>query len=310
MSFLEKFKKLLESQPTYALRSVTNKNCDYVHCLSFSKDSYMCFVGYKCEDSYYCYYPNTLKDCCDTYHCMKCELCYECEFCERCYNCDFCEECVGSRDLQFCYDCKSCNDCFGCVGLRQKSFHIFNAPYSKEEYLQKIAELRADTPAKQQEVLEKVGALREKIPHIASVQLHSENCTGDHIYNSKNCLNCYSMNDVEDAANSYHIVDKSKDIYDTECMTGELLYECVMGYDLYNCNFCWQCGNTRDAEFCVRVFNSHHMFGCVGVNHGKFMILNENYSEGMWRKEMRKIREELKKEGNYCNWLPEVLELD
>ena len=307
MSFLEKFKKLLESQPTYALRSVTNTNCDYVHCLSFSKNSYMCFTGYKCEDSYYCYYPNTLKDCADTYHCVKCELCYECAFCKRCYNCDYCAECVGSRDLKFCYDCKSCSDCFGCVGLRQKKHHIFNESFTKDEYERKMEEV---CKLPREEVLRKVEELRLKVPNIALVQLNSENCTGDHIYNSKNCTNCYSMSHVEDATNCYHIVDKSRDVYDTECMTGELLYECVMGYDLYNCNFCWQCGNTRDAEFCVRVFNSKCMFGCVGVNHGKYMILNEEYSSGAWTKEVRKIRKELKAARQYQNFLPEIYEFD
>ncbi len=307
MSFLEKFKKLLESQPTYALRSVNNVNSDYAHCLSFSKNSYMCFVGWKCEDSYYCYYPNTLKDCCDTYHCIKCELCYECAFCDRCYNCDYSAECVGSRDLKYSYDLKGCSDCFGCVGLRQKSFHIFNEEYSKDDYKRKMEEVRKMT---QEEVTRKVEELRKKVPHIASVQLHSENSVGDHIYNSKNCFDCYSMNNVEDAAHCYHIVDKSRDVYDSECMVGELLYECSVGYGLYDCNFCWQCGDLKNAEYCVRVFNSSRMFGCVGVNKEKNMILNAAYSSGAWIKEMRKIRAELIAEGAYYNWIPEILELD
>ena len=47
--------------------------------------------------------------------------------------------CVDSwnnvRDLFYCINCyPNVTDCFGCVGLRNKSFCIFNKQYSKEEY--------------------------------------------------------------------------------------------------------------------------------------------------------------------------------
>lgn len=308
--FLQKFQKLLLAQPTYNLRSVVNTNCEYVHCLSRSKNAYMCFTGYKCEDCFYCHFASTLKDCCDTLHCSFSELCYECVDCERCYNCDFCVECADSRDLKFCYDCKGSSNCFGSVGLRRKEYYFFNEPCSKEEYFKKVAEWPYDTEESRRAIEERVELLRLKHPHIASVQLRSDHVFGNHIYNSKNCFTCFSVIDVEDGAYLYHIPGKSKDLYDSECIVGELLYECVMGYDLYNCSFCLQCGNTRDSEFCIRVFNSQNMFGCVSVNHGKYQILNQPYEPLEWAKKMRQLREELRTAGELRNWLPDVWEVD
>src|SRR3989338_8930589 len=138
MDLIKIFQKLIESQPVYNLRSVHNDNCPYVHMVSYSRNSYMCFGGYKCEDCGYCHYPNQLKDCWDTYFAIHCELCYECVSCTDCYNCNFCTESVNCNDCWFSYDIRRCSDCFGCVGLRQKQFYIFNEPYSKEEYFKKI----------------------------------------------------------------------------------------------------------------------------------------------------------------------------
>ncbi len=37
-------------------------------------------------------------------------------------------------EIQYSYNCYDCNNIFGCIGLRNKSYCIFNKQYSKEEY--------------------------------------------------------------------------------------------------------------------------------------------------------------------------------
>src|SRR3989344_2964327 len=37
------------------------------------------------------------------------------------------------------------SDCFGCVNLKNKKYHIFNEPYSPEEYHKKIREFQIDS---------------------------------------------------------------------------------------------------------------------------------------------------------------------
>ncbi len=41
---------------------------------------------------------------------------------------------VGDRNSFYSEDCHNCNDIFGCIGLKKKSYCIFNKQYSKEEY--------------------------------------------------------------------------------------------------------------------------------------------------------------------------------
>ena len=61
--------------------------------------------------------------------------------------------------------------------------------------------------------------------------------------------------------------------------------------------------------FIIRIFvlNSHDLFGCVGVNHGEFCILNKQYSEKDYREMARKIIEHMKKTGSLGNHCPKII---
>lgn len=149
--------------------------------------------------------------------------------------------------------------------------------------------------------------LRSKHPHIALIQTNSENCTGDHIIGSKNCHESFATTNAQDCAYVFHN-ETLKDCIDCELIAAsELCYECTPAYDLYNCNFCLECGNTKNSEYCVRVFNSHDCFGCVGRDHAEFEILNQKYSKEEYLKRIAALRNELKTEKKYINWLPEIV---
>jgi len=60
----------------------------------------------------------------------------------RSSNCKFSHTVTGCDDLEYCMNCYNCAHCFGCVGLQRKSFCIFNAQYTEEEYWQKVDELK------------------------------------------------------------------------------------------------------------------------------------------------------------------------
>jgi len=44
--------------------------------------------------------------------------------------------------LEYCLECHNCQYCFGCIGLRNKSYHIFNKQYNKEEYYQLLDRIK------------------------------------------------------------------------------------------------------------------------------------------------------------------------
>ncbi|MDD2870806.1 MAG: hypothetical protein PHS49_02350 [Candidatus Gracilibacteria bacterium] len=57
-------------------------------------------------------------------------------------NCIACHNCIGeSSFLYYCDSCHYCNNCFGCVGLKNKSYCIFNKQYTKQEYNEIVPKL-------------------------------------------------------------------------------------------------------------------------------------------------------------------------
>ncbi len=57
-------------------------------------------------------------------------------------NSKFSTSLIRCDDCEYSINCYDSEHCFGCVGLRHKRFHIFNKPYSEEEYWKKVDELK------------------------------------------------------------------------------------------------------------------------------------------------------------------------
>ena len=57
-------------------------------------------------------------------------------------HCKFSTSLVRCDDCEYSLNCYDCSHCFGCIGLRHKSYHIFNKPYAEEEYWRRVDELK------------------------------------------------------------------------------------------------------------------------------------------------------------------------
>ena len=48
------------------------------------------------------------------------------------------------RDCEYCDLCGNCSNCFACIGLKNRSFCIFNKQYSEEEYWRVVDTIKTD----------------------------------------------------------------------------------------------------------------------------------------------------------------------
>lgn len=301
MNFLEELQKLRETQPRLAIVTGRSTNSDYSPYGGQNMNCYLC-IGNGCNwDCYYIYWPYKCEDCCDGAYLYNCRLCYECVNCERCYNCDYCEDCIDTYDAKFCYDCINCSECIGCVGLRHQKFHIFNKPYTREEYM----EAKKKFDFKNPDVLEKISSEFEKlklqVPRLYMHLKNNENCIGDYIYNSCNAHYCWDVNNVWDCGYCNNLED-SRDCYDS-CFGGsipnEMCYECMSLIGETNCNFCNMCWYSGNLEYCELCFNCTDCFGCISLNAKKYHILNKPYSEEDYFKKVVEIKSEMREQGIY-----------
>lgn len=116
--------------PAHFLENCENIEGNYV---KNSKDCVRCFESVEVQDCLNIFQVTKSKNINTAFMCNFSEKCFQCVATAG-MNCQNCAFVWYSTNMEYCYLCLNCQDCFGCIGLRNKKFHIFNKPYSKEEY--------------------------------------------------------------------------------------------------------------------------------------------------------------------------------
>lgn len=273
--------------------NINSENSDYCHNVDKCKNCYLLANAVGNRDCMYGrdFYFN--DDCIDCDHIQKCTLSYQCVSCKECWNSNFLQDCENCTDCDYGYDLKDCKNCIGCVGLRKKEFHIFNAPYSKEDF---AAKKRALTP---DEIMSGFSQLKTQIPRRALIEINAEQSLGDNVLNSKNIILGFDVVDCQDCGYVTELKG-SKDCWDIFVMEySELCYEIGSSYKLNNCNFCFSCWESSNLELCEWVGASHDCFGCAGIYRKQFHILNQPYEKEAYFKKVAELKDQLKAEGMY-----------
>src|SRR3989339_66698 len=140
----------------YFLEEIISKNRQNVNSLDNCEDSEGAYIkncskvskayeSFNLKDSYNVFQCGTGRDILHAFMCNdRVELCFQSSATGiDVYNTRNCVFTWHSSDMQYCYLCINCNNCFGCVGLKRKSYCIFNKQYTKEEYFEKRDQLIA-----------------------------------------------------------------------------------------------------------------------------------------------------------------------
>ena len=207
---------------------------------------------------------------------------------------------IGSYDLTesincvFLKDSDNCQDCFASANLRNKKYHIFNKPYSKEDYFNEIKKWDLGSYKTYIEVKKLAEEHWKKFPPDPVYGNFNTNSTGNRIYESKNCKECFEVAGTEDCKYITMMYEPPiKDCYDVSGWGDNisLSYDCgIVGEKASNLRFCHESGiNLYDAEYSKLSTGGKHHFGCVSVKKGNYCILNKRYSED----EFLKLREKI-----------------
>lgn len=304
--FFEQHLELAKKAPRPPLINFDSENSLYTSHSGHNKNCYMCINTAASEDCYFITNHSTYnKDCVDCLAIQHCELCYFCTDTRNSTFSEFLDECRYCDNCVFCYNCHSCSNCFGCWNLRHKKFHIFNKPYSQEEYEQKIKEIRPKTWAEVVKSFEYFKNLLKENATYRYAQIENcESCTGDHISESKNTKDSFYGYDTEDSAYCYDF-GEMKMVWDvTEPWQGELQYEthaCNKVYNGMSTSKCYECNDIFYSQYC---WYSSNLFGCVGLRRKEYCILNKQYSPDEYRKLRANIVEHMKKTGEWGEFFP------
>ena len=299
--FFEQMIELQKKTPHMALINdyATNINSDYVNHAGSLKNCYLIFNADFDENVLYSSIVVHVKDSMDCYMVGESELLYQ-TIDTKGYKLFFCESCTNCSESYFLNNCLGCDYCFGCINLRNKKYHIFNKPYTKEEYFEKIKEYKLDSYKGLSEIRKIVDAFWMEYPH---KYMHNNaqcvNVSGDYVFNAKNALNCYQARQLEDAKYCQFItMSPAKDIYDlTEWGNGaqRVVDSLTVGEGADMAKFCcgaWHQG-TMEVEYGMYNLSCQYTFGCINQKKKRYRILNKQYSKEEYFDMVGKIKKHM-----------------
>lgn len=309
--FFEQFGELMERTPLLNLsrRPTSDENADYTNYSLNNKNAYLLFHANNNEDCSYGFGVKFSKNCLDILDAFSSELLYECIDCENCYNLKYSQDCENCSDSWFLDDCLGCSNCIACHGLQHGECMVFNKKVSKEEYLKIEAELKSGSRKKILEWREKFDKFLLTLPHRPLFEKQNENCSGDHIYRCKNVFESFDIKDTEDARFCWRVFNgPNRDCYDIDQfgMKIEKVYECsVVGVSASNVLFGMICREeVSNLAYCMLCYFSSNLFGCIGLKHNKYCILNRQYTKEEYEELVPRIIEHMKVTGEWGEFFP------
>lgn len=297
--FFEQFAELQQEVPRLALAAFDIENSPYVNQCWHVKNCHLCFdVGY-CEDMLYCYTTYHSSDCIDTLYGEKNELCYGIINCKNCYNCCFVQDSKDCSDTYFSFDCHNSQNLLFCENLHGKEYYIRNKKVSPKDFKKVLSSLSLHSYSEWSKYIQEFRKRKKKAFKKENRNINAENCTGNDLFNCKNCFESFECYRAED---SKYITRGDHEIKD--CMDCDHLAEITLSYEGltisgYHNLFCHMSYLGQNSMYCDINIGSKDCFGCVGIRKKQYCILNKQYSQKEYESLVVRIIKHMKEIGEW-----------
>ena len=278
--FLPQFADFFQKIPHPSLYSINPENAEYTNFAIDDKNCYLVCCGGGNEN---CFYVSTMANsdhCADGFCIYNCSYCYEAVCIEKCYNCSYIVNCNSCSHSIFLEDCQDCANCVMCFGLVNKKNYFLNQPVSEEQIKalkNQISDLAKPTHPYQQ----KFALLKQKSIRKSTHNVGNEKVTGEMIINSKDCHQCYAIQNCEDCRNINFIHDAqgSRDCdYAMPFGTSYSYNMCSGGGS--NSSMCsYLTVKSSNMLYCAYCFHCRDCFACVGLHDKQYCIFNVQYPD-------------------------------
>ncbi|MFY9463093.1 MAG: hypothetical protein WAP52_02825, partial [Candidatus Sungiibacteriota bacterium] len=283
--FFEQFAELWKKVPMIGLAVdlQTVHQSPYNNYTGGLKDCYLLFQAGESENAGYGVYVFGSRDVYDSSCILDSEQCFDSMHSYKVSNCTGIRgQLYESSDCKFLRDSHACHHCAASANLHNKQYYIFNEPYTKEEYQEEMKKWNdLGSYTNYQELKHKAEAHWAKYPRKLRQDEFSTDCTGNYVFQSKNCKDCYEVRQSEDSRDLF-MTHEARDSYDIS-MWGKIerCYEGIVGVNASNVRFGFLCfEGSYDTEYSVLSHNgSIGNFGCVSMRKKDYCILNKQYTK-------------------------------
>lgn len=307
--FFDQFADLQKVVPREGTSIFNSENCDFNGHVRTSRNCYLSSLVVDCENAMYSYFLNKNTDIMDCNYMINSTLCYECNQMENGYNVVMSEESQNISDAYFCYQLRGCDHCMFSNNLANKSYYLYNKPCTKEEFEEAKKKYINGSYTAWKSGLAEYERIKSTAIRRATTKINCENSTGDHLFNSRNCIDSYEGKESEDVqfAVSFH---QSKNIYSAYSAgwpACELVYYSAVSRGSMRLKFCYYTFYSNDLTYCDSSSNSENCFGSIGMRHKKYCILNKQYSKEEYEALIPKIIDHMKSTGEWGKFFPHSL---
>ncbi|MFH0770553.1 MAG: hypothetical protein V1926_04205 [Candidatus Peregrinibacteria bacterium] len=302
---LTQFQRLRQRIPVLSCDQYQCENSDYSNISIGNKNCYLVFATREAEECYYARKLVKTLQCVDCDYADESQYCYECTDCHRCYRVLFSEQCYNCSSSAFLFDCIGAKNCFLCSNIRNRQYCFRNQQLTETDYRQQMSDLGSRLT---------IGRLQQEFATVKTASIHrqsfnvcAEDCIGNHLTNCKRCLDCFDLYGCEECiytvdtmSGVHHLMDCSSTTKDSE-----FSYDCVSCSTSIHSGFCVECrdGNV-DCFYCDATYSSQNLFGCAGLKHKQYCILNKQYTEEEYERLVPKIIEKMRMDGEWGEFFP------
>ena len=299
--FFLQFKELMDKVPQFSMQSqyTTLVNSEYTMMGTYNRNCFMVTNTEYCEDCAYTTYTSHSNNCLDTYMCDSSEFCYQCINVRKCSRAIFSMDCEDCFDIAFCKNLKGCNNCFGCFNLINKSYCFFNEQLTKEQYQKKINEYDTGSEKNVLLLIKKFEAENLKYPKRFMEGTRNVNVSGNYVYQSKSASECFESVGLEDCKYcQFCFLKPTRDSYDMTQWGGNarFVYDCMGAGDNESMiKFsidCWAQASNIEYSYHI-VSPNDDLFGCIGLKHKRYCILNKQYTKEEYEELVPKIKQHM-----------------
>ncbi len=300
--FFEQYFEMINNIPHPNVEIVNCTNVEYANHVFSSKNCYLCFICFHCENVLYSF---RVRQCRDSLYCINsrsCELCYQCVLCNECYDVQFSEfsnNCNGSRFLS---NCNNCVDCYQCANMQNKQYCIQNIQYTPEAYEAKMKEIDLSSYKEFQREYEKWQTFLGTQPIQAEHTINCEDSTGTLMKNCRSCIVCFNLSNAEQCVNSFG--NNQAECCDTSGEGSEYGIMNVGFLDSQRVAYTMVAEHSYDIWYSHSIFQSHDCFGCFGLKKSAYCILNKEYAPDEYDQLKKRIIEHMKRTGEWGQYFP------
>ncbi|MFH1404714.1 MAG: hypothetical protein ABIH21_01290 [Patescibacteria group bacterium] len=304
-SFLEQWHELQLDVPMPANRN----HVEPVNSIAFVSqgDENSFFVGAcKSKNTLYSHLATDTESSAEIFRCDSVQKSFNVIHSYRIHNSKYLRECFDCMNCEFCFDCRNCENCYGATNKRNKKFIWMNEQLSEDEWNKRRAEIYIGSRKQLNDQIGKFyNLIKEQGVWPENFNDSVTNSSGEYLTKTVNVIDSYACEDG--ALNQYscnHSAGKSEDnAFSGYPVNGSNFYYSASGSG-NNQKFCFLTIRSENMEYCLLCYNCSDCFGCIGLQHKKFCILNKQYSEDKYWQRVNTLKQEMLEKGEYGEFFP------